>query len=606
MRDTQENTRNRNFSSNSTESQSSSESSSEYFVPAAPDGGWGWLVVFASFIIHCIADGCAFSFGVFYVELLDHFRESKSKTSLVGSLFVSVPLFMGPLTSAITNKYGCRRTTISGGVIAGVGCILSVFAPSIDVLCITFGLITGFGLSLVYMPAVVIVAHYFEKRRAFATGIAVSGSGIGTFIFAPLTEYLITSYTWKGAMLLIGGIMFNITVAGSLFRPLETKRERRKRKYLKKLEKFSRNSSRLSFYDYAATHSGTPERSHNCGDASRYLQRLISEPFAQSQVQLPTHIKHEIDLALPEIFPEGKTFEEILADHQLLRKLTHSMEDITTRPAAESTQKTQEAHGSKSDTTNNMTVRKSKGTLVKELLGKRTQRVSSNRRGPGGDLYLPPLSRKDIFYRGSLARTQINQLQIKSSSCPDIFVHSESSSETDLAERCMEIPGEIKHIMKKMMDTAILKDVVFLYFCISNMILYMWYDVPYIYLPDKAVEMKIPDEKASFLISITGIVNTLGQIIIGFIGDHPKVSSVHFYNFLTSATGVATMLAPLCVNYISLCAYSAAFGFFVSGNYALTTIILVDLLGMDKLTNAYGIIMFSQGISNLVGPPLAG
>jgi hypothetical protein len=32
---------------------------------------------------------------------------------------------------------------------------------------------------------------YFEKKRAFATGIAVCGSGLGTFIMAPVTKGLV-------------------------------------------------------------------------------------------------------------------------------------------------------------------------------------------------------------------------------------------------------------------------------------------------------------------------------------------------------------------------------------------------------------------------------
>ena len=74
------------------------------------------------------------------------------------------------VSSICTNKFGCRATTIAGGVIAGVGCILSSFASSVEVLCLTFGIIGGFGLSMVYAPAVIIVAFYFEKKRAFATG----------------------------------------------------------------------------------------------------------------------------------------------------------------------------------------------------------------------------------------------------------------------------------------------------------------------------------------------------------------------------------------------------------------------------------------------------
>jgi len=67
----------------------------------------------------------------------------------------------------------------------------------VEVLFLTFGLISGFGLALCYVAAIVVVAYYFEKRRSLATGLAVCGSGIGTFIFAPMTQYLIAEYGYE-------------------------------------------------------------------------------------------------------------------------------------------------------------------------------------------------------------------------------------------------------------------------------------------------------------------------------------------------------------------------------------------------------------------------
>ena len=65
---------------------------------------------------------------------------------------------------------------------------LSAAADSIVILYFTVGVLTGLGFGLIYLPAIVSVSIYFEKKRAFATGIAVCGSGLGTFIFAPLTK----------------------------------------------------------------------------------------------------------------------------------------------------------------------------------------------------------------------------------------------------------------------------------------------------------------------------------------------------------------------------------------------------------------------------------
>lgn len=71
------------------------------------------------------------------------------------------------------------------------------------------------------MPAIVCVTVYFEKLRSLATGIAVCGSGFGTVIFAPLTNYLITTFKWQGACLCIAGIVFFCSIFGWMFRPLK-------------------------------------------------------------------------------------------------------------------------------------------------------------------------------------------------------------------------------------------------------------------------------------------------------------------------------------------------------------------------------------------------
>lgn len=56
----------------------------------------------------------------------------------------------------------------------------------------------------------------------------------------------------------------------------------------------------------------------------------------------------------------------------------------------------------------------------------------------------------------------------------------------------------------------------------------------------------------------------------------------------------------------SLSFISGLFGLFIAANYALTSIILVELITLDRFTNAYGLLLLVQGIANLVGPPFAG
>lgn len=74
---------------------------------------------------------------------------------------------------------------------------------------------------MIYLPSVVAVGYYFESRRSLATGIAVCGSGVGTFSFAPLAALLLNEFgSWQNANFLLAGLILNCAVFGALMRPL--------------------------------------------------------------------------------------------------------------------------------------------------------------------------------------------------------------------------------------------------------------------------------------------------------------------------------------------------------------------------------------------------
>ena len=125
----------------------------------------------------------------------------------------------GPFASALANKYGCRRVTVGGSVLACLAFLLSSLVTRLDLMLITFGVLGGVGFGLMYLPAVIIVGLYFEKRRAFATGFAVCGTGLGTLLFPVFTPELIEYYRWRGALVIIAGIALQGVVLGALFRP---------------------------------------------------------------------------------------------------------------------------------------------------------------------------------------------------------------------------------------------------------------------------------------------------------------------------------------------------------------------------------------------------
>lgn len=64
------------------------------------------------------------------------------------------------------------------------------------------------------------IGCYFRKRTALAYGIGLSGSGIGTFVLAPVVQLLIDLYSWRGALLVLSAFIANLCVCGALLRPI--------------------------------------------------------------------------------------------------------------------------------------------------------------------------------------------------------------------------------------------------------------------------------------------------------------------------------------------------------------------------------------------------
>ena len=165
---------------------------------------------------------------------------------------------------------------------------------------------------------------------------------------------------------------------------------------------------------------------------------------------------------------------------------------------------------------------------------------------------------------------------------------------------------EFKLIVTSMLDKSLLSNWPYLVLWASSFISFLWVGMPYVYLVDKAIDMSVSVDAAAFLLSIIGISRTIGQIALGFLGDLPKISAVQLYGVSIAITGLATLLVPLCLSYSTLSLYSVVFGFFISVEYCLTVLVLVDIVGLDRTTNAFGLLQLAMGIATLLGTPVAG
>jgi MFS family permease len=121
-----------------------------------------------------------------------------------------------------------------GAVMMALSMFLASFGTHYWHFLMTQGVLFGISCGLSYFPALTIISHWFDKRKGFATGIAVSGSGVGGLIVAPLTRFLIEKVGVRNALRILGGYSGIAVFAASFL--LKTTRPNSKRgsmQYLK-------------------------------------------------------------------------------------------------------------------------------------------------------------------------------------------------------------------------------------------------------------------------------------------------------------------------------------------------------------------------------------
>ncbi|XP_077415177.1 solute carrier family 16 member 6b isoform X2 [Vanacampus margaritifer] len=185
-----------------------------------PEGGWGWAVAVAFFMVELCTYGTLKSLGIFLQDLMKEFDESNSRVSWAISICIFIFTFTAPLSTMLSNRFGHRPTVMMGGFLVSLGTITSAFTNSINEMYITIGIVSGFGYCLTFLPTVTILAQYFSTRRALVTSAASSGESFAIFAFAPAFTILKEHIGWRHCFIVIGSFQSCIIGCGLLLRPI--------------------------------------------------------------------------------------------------------------------------------------------------------------------------------------------------------------------------------------------------------------------------------------------------------------------------------------------------------------------------------------------------
>ncbi|KAH5439795.1 hypothetical protein HBI47_045170 [Parastagonospora nodorum] len=176
-------------------------------IPPPPDGGLhAWLKVFGGFFIYVNIWGFTLTYGAFQAYYRNTLlrNETPSAISWIGTVQAWLLIFIGVMSGPLFDLGYFRSMLIVGNFLVVFGIMMLSLSTTYWQVFLSQGLCMGLGAGLLYIPSLALVGVWFDRKRALALGIVMSGIAVGGVIYIIMFDRLTKSAGFPWAMRAIG------------------------------------------------------------------------------------------------------------------------------------------------------------------------------------------------------------------------------------------------------------------------------------------------------------------------------------------------------------------------------------------------------------------
>ena len=176
--------------------------------------------------------------------------------------------------------------------------------------------------------------------------------------------------------------------------------------------------------------------------------------------------------------------------------------------------------------------------------------------------------------------------------------------------------GQVKQVFKRnpdavrkpLLEVSLLKDFPFFSLCVSILFFTSSMMSTFVFLPPLAKSTGVSELQSAYLVSIIGVCDSVARFSSGFILDMKNVKRFRLlvYNGVMFGVGLISMIMPSLHGFAAFGVAAGCYGALCGTYVAQKSVVVVDVLGVEKMISSYGLLLGFQGIGSLIGPTISG
>uniref|UniRef100_A0A2C9KVH7 Major facilitator superfamily (MFS) profile domain-containing protein n=1 Tax=Biomphalaria glabrata TaxID=6526 RepID=A0A2C9KVH7_BIOGL len=565
------------------------------------DKGYAWIILIATFLSLFNLNGYTKSLGIVFVEYQSKFGANASVTSLILSLTEIVGSVGGFLVMGLMMKYmSARAVTMIGAGFFVAGVAGNSLFSEIEYLSLTQGVFFGLAGCMIYGPVQYVLTQYFIERRPLATAIASCGTSLGGVVFPLLIRKLFDEYSFQGGILITGGFLLHSLVFGALMTPIENYDKsgcRKQHTCISQLNCLMRNTKKSKLH-----HDITNETSSNFlqqiskdkplnissnSDDSSTTERLLHTIDSTDTERQSSHNgKHEVRCKELSAVNKNKinelTSRELKQNESLCRSSNTNSSKTQRREIKELTNNEIMSYP---DLTNRAHISTQSGGRQESI----DIMIVNDHNATHLEEFKKPPTVVDI-----LCSTSTLQIHL-------VGLAGEAMSKENLVSGNILTRFKAWCAGKTLLNSATFWALAFMFFCSLS-----GHAIPQMYIPALAEERGLTEVDAALFLSIMNILDFVSRLLGGVVVNFGWCRPIRAGLLPMIIVGMAGYMASFCEDYQSLLAIVVAYGLGVGVHFALQTLIVIDVLGVDNLRVAIGFFYLMMGIGATISYPICG